>query len=60
MFQELSKTFITPETLDEAIEHALANPVDYNYAIDLQGNQFQGKNTPATQPKADKKPSAAL
>ncbi|XP_063382604.1 small ribosomal subunit protein mS26 [Cydia fagiglandana] len=44
--KELSSTFITPETLDEAIERALANPIDYNFAIDLQGNQIPGRETP--------------
>ncbi|XP_071448960.1 small ribosomal subunit protein mS26 [Hetaerina americana] len=37
-----SSTFITPEKLDEAIEYALANPVDYNYCIDLEGNYIYG------------------
>lgn len=40
----LSKTFITPETLDEAIEHALKNPVDNNFSIDLDGNIYKGRN----------------
>ncbi|CAB3224807.1 unnamed protein product [Arctia plantaginis] len=43
--KELSSTFITPETLEAAIEHALANPTDYNFAIDLKGNLYQGKET---------------
>lgn len=40
-----SKTFITYENLDQAIEVALANPVDYNYAIDMAGNIYQGRVT---------------
>lgn len=44
--QELSATFITPETLEEAIDHALANTQDYNYAIDLHGNKYVGRDTP--------------
>lgn len=40
-----SKTFITHENLDEAIEVALANPVDYNYAIDMAGNLYKGRAT---------------
>lgn len=40
-----SKTFITHENLDEAIELALANPVDYNYAIDMAGNLYKGRAT---------------
>lgn len=41
--QELSKTFITKEKLDEAIEFALSNPVDYNFALDLNGNMYSGR-----------------
>uniref|UniRef100_A0A1A9X0Z4 Small ribosomal subunit protein mS26 n=1 Tax=Glossina brevipalpis TaxID=37001 RepID=A0A1A9X0Z4_9MUSC len=41
--KELSKTFITREKLDEAIEYALANPVDYNFALDIQGNMYRGR-----------------
>lgn len=40
-----SKTFITHENLDQAIEVALANPVDYNYAIDMAGNLYKGRTT---------------
>ncbi|XP_017111993.1 probable 28S ribosomal protein S26, mitochondrial [Drosophila elegans] len=42
---ERSKTYITKETLDAAIETALANPVDHNFAIDLAGNLYQGRST---------------
>ncbi|XP_016937603.3 small ribosomal subunit protein mS26 [Drosophila suzukii] len=42
---ERSKTYITRENLDAAIETALANPVDHNYAIDLAGNLYQGRST---------------
>lgn len=41
----LSKTYILKENLDQAIEHALANPVDYNFAIDLQHNILHGRVT---------------
>ncbi|XP_065359745.1 small ribosomal subunit protein mS26 [Calliphora vicina] len=45
--KELSKTFITRENLEVAIEQALANPVDYNFAIDMRGNIYRGRtNTP--------------
>ncbi|KRT79044.1 hypothetical protein AMK59_7249, partial [Oryctes borbonicus] len=37
--KEAAKTFITEANIDEAIERALANPVDYNFAIDLDGNK---------------------
>ena len=50
--KELSKNFITLENLDAAIEYALANPVDYNFSIDLQGNMYKGRNT--LPPKAGK------
>ena len=36
---------INQEDLVKAIETALANPVDYEYAIDLQGNIFRGRST---------------
>ncbi|XP_016956189.1 probable 28S ribosomal protein S26, mitochondrial [Drosophila biarmipes] len=42
---ERSKTYITRENLDAAIETALANPVDHNFAIDLAGNLYQGRST---------------
>lgn len=45
--KESSKTFITRENLETAIEQALANPVDYNFSIDLHGNIYRGRhNTP--------------
>ncbi|EDV97890.1 probable 28S ribosomal protein S26, mitochondrial [Drosophila grimshawi] len=40
---EQAKTFITRESLEVAIETALANPVDHNYAIDLEGNMYRGR-----------------
>ncbi|XP_023954047.1 probable 28S ribosomal protein S26, mitochondrial [Bicyclus anynana] len=49
--KELCSTFITPETLEAAIDHALANPTDYNFAIDLKGNQFPGRDIPITYEK---------
>lgn len=51
LFQELSSTFITPENLEAAIDHALANPTDYNFAIDLKGNKYLGRDTQITKPK---------
>lgn len=44
--KEKSKSFILDvEALDAAIEHALANPTDYNYAIDLEGNRIYGRES---------------
>lgn len=43
--KEKVKTFITREKLDEAIETALANPIDYNYSIDLKMNMYHGRLT---------------
>ncbi|XP_045454492.1 probable 28S ribosomal protein S26, mitochondrial [Melitaea cinxia] len=49
--KELSSTFITPDKLEAAIEHALANPVDYNFAIDLKGNVILGRDTQVPKPE---------
>ncbi|XP_067633199.1 small ribosomal subunit protein mS26-like, partial [Eurosta solidaginis] len=43
--KELAKTFINHENLDVAIEQALANPVDYNFSLDLKGNIYRGRKT---------------
>lgn len=43
--KEKSKDFITEENIDAAIEKALSMVVDYNYAIDLEGNFIQGRET---------------
>ncbi|CAG9568374.1 unnamed protein product [Danaus chrysippus] len=54
--KELSATFITPDNLEAAIDAALANPIDYNFAIDLKGNHFYGRDTPIV--NQDKKDNA--
>lgn len=41
--KERSRTFITLDNIDEAIERALANPIDYNFAIDVEGNRYIGR-----------------
>lgn len=41
--QEASKTFITRETIDQAIEVALANPLDFNFSIDTHGKRSDVK-----------------
>ncbi|KAF4531457.1 hypothetical protein B566_EDAN004228 [Ephemera danica] len=43
--KELGGTYITAERLDAAIEEAIANPVDYNFCIDLEGNITYGRDT---------------
>lgn len=40
-----SMHFITEANIDEAIERALANVVDYNFAIDLDGNMIKGSQS---------------
>ncbi|XP_059609360.1 small ribosomal subunit protein mS26 [Phlebotomus argentipes] len=42
---ERSKHFIKRENLESAIEKALDNPVDFNFAIDLNLNIYRGKTT---------------
>lgn len=37
VLQEVAKTFITLENLDQKIEEALDNPQNYNFAIDKEG-----------------------
>merc|ERR1712241_455087 len=44
---------IKEEDLVKAIETALANPVDYEYAIDLKGNIFRGRKTKCNKVKPD-------
>ncbi|KAH0554623.1 probable 28S ribosomal protein S26, mitochondrial [Cotesia glomerata] len=38
--KEQAKAFITEENIDQAIEEAMANPINYNYAIDSVGNKY--------------------
>lgn len=40
--KEKSKTYITVENIDEAIEKALDHVVDHKYALDLDGNILKG------------------
>ncbi|XP_014477864.1 PREDICTED: probable 28S ribosomal protein S26, mitochondrial [Dinoponera quadriceps] len=42
--KEEAVTFITAENIDAMIEECLANVVDHNRAIDLQGNWYDGKH----------------
>ena len=36
---------IARENIDRAIEAALANPIDFEYAIDKDGHIFRGRST---------------
>ncbi|XP_032672859.1 probable 28S ribosomal protein S26, mitochondrial [Odontomachus brunneus] len=42
-FKEEAVTFITTENIDAAIEECLANVVNHNRAVDLDGNWYDGK-----------------
>lgn len=50
LFQENSEHFITETNIDEAIEKALTNIVDHNFAIDTEGNIFEGRHTKPVKP----------
>lgn len=41
--QEAAKAFIVRENIDQAIEHALNNVKDYNFAIDSRGQIYSGR-----------------
>ncbi|CAG9768699.1 unnamed protein product [Ceutorhynchus assimilis] len=47
--KEASVNFITKENIDDAIDKALAEAVDYNFAIDLNGEKIIGRNTKPVQ-----------
>ncbi|KAG0722001.1 putative 28S ribosomal protein S26, mitochondrial [Chionoecetes opilio] len=52
--QELVKTFIKREDLEQAIEAAMEDPTDYNFALDPDGHVFRGRNTrPEDVPKEE-------
>ena len=44
---------IEPDQLEKAIEIALANPVDYEFAIDLDGNIYRGRSTKSKKMKSE-------
>ncbi|KAK9509269.1 hypothetical protein O3M35_006619 [Rhynocoris fuscipes] len=50
--KERAKSYITAENIDEAIDKALENVVDYNFAIDLEGNYYHGRNTKPPKPSS--------
>lgn len=49
---ERSKTYITRDRLEEAIEYALDNPVSYEFAIDLNGKIVGATHPYALRPSA--------
>lgn len=51
--KENASTFITSDNIDKAIEHSLANPIDYNFSIDLQGKIYRGNERPGDKKEAD-------
>lgn len=56
--KEEAPTFITAENIDAAIEECLANTVDHNRALDLEGNWYEGKYPPVPpSEETQKKPS---
>lgn len=54
--EEESVTFITAENVDAAIEECLANVVNYNRALDLEGNWHEGKYPPVSPVEKTQKP----
>ncbi|XP_058129152.1 small ribosomal subunit protein mS26 [Anopheles ziemanni] len=46
--KEQSKTFITRENIDKAIELALVQPTSYNFALDRDGNIHRANNSSTT------------
>lgn len=52
-----SVTYITAENVDNAIEKCLANVVDYNRALDLEGNWHEGKYSPVPPIEETQKPA---
>lgn len=56
--KEESVTFITAENVNAAIEECLANIVNYNRALDLEGNWHKGKYPPVPPLEETQKPVA--
>jgi len=57
--KEESVTFITAENVDAAIEECLTNIINYNRALDLEGNWHEGKYPPIPPiEETQKKPAA--
>lgn len=58
--KERAKYYITPENIDEAIEKALDNEVDYNFSLDVDGTIYHGRFTkPSSASESGEKMSVA-
>lgn len=57
--KESLKKIITRENIDQAIEEALASPVDYNFSIDMQGNTYKGNERPGDKKASEAPPAIA-
>nr|SVE75449.1 EOG090X0FQ9 [Daphnia dolichocephala] len=53
--KQMSTPFIKPENIEKAIEEALANPMNFNFAIDLDGYVYRGKDTSIEKIPEDKR-----
>nr|SVE74503.1 EOG090X0FQ9 [Daphnia barbata] len=53
--KQMAIPFIKPENIENAIEEALANPVNFNFAIDLDGYVYRGKETSVEKIPEDKR-----
>lgn len=51
--KKVAPTFITRETIDKAIDLALANPTEFNFSIDHQGNQYKEGEEKPGKPKEE-------
>lgn len=47
-----AKSYITRDNIDKIIEQALANPVDYNFSIDLKGKRSNEVTEEEVAPKS--------
>lgn len=41
--KEAAKSFVVRENFDEALNEAMANKTDFNFAIDVNGNRYPGR-----------------
>ncbi|XP_029660899.1 probable 28S ribosomal protein S26, mitochondrial [Formica exsecta] len=58
--KEESLTFITAENVDAAIEECLTNIIDYNRALDLKGNWYDGEYPPKSVPPLEETQKPAV